>query len=244
MTTIHLRKPFLLCGGVSVLLAALAIETSAQARAALESPLSHAVGKALRSPFHSYYAPPGSPGRGLVPSSTASPLELPGLVGVGASPAPQSPGNPIAAAGTAPSDGKVFFSAAIAAAVGYFGTFYLAELCVSEPGRYDGGSHLWGAPGSEEARIPCPVEDGDDVVWMGFLATIPVTAAGATLAGSGFTRSLLGSALGFAGGMGALFAIWQIGDPFQVDGDFEMSEQASAVVLSLAHAAVTTLFAN
>lgn len=243
MTTIHLRKPALLVGAVSVTAATLAAETSAQALPTPERPLSDAMAEALQSPFHRAVEMPGSQGRHPLVPSTASPHASSGHAGAGASPAPRSPDLPLPAATTAPSDGRVFLSAALAAAVGYFGTFYLAELCEPEPGRNDGGSRFLGSSASEEVRIPCPVGDGE-VVWMGFLATIPMTAVGATLAGSGFTRSMLGSAAGFAGGMGALVGIALIGEWIQVEGDFEISEGAGAVVLSLAHAAVTTLVAN
>ena len=243
MTTANLHKPVLFFVAIAVSFAAHAAEISAQPASTPQRPLSDAMAEALQSPFHGAVEIPGSQGRHPLVPSTASPHASPGHVGAGASQAPQSPDLPAAPAATTPSDGKVFLSAALAAAVGYFGTFYLAELCEPEPGRYDGGSHLLASPASEEARIPCPV-GGGDMVWMGFLATIPVTAVGATLAGSGFTRSLLGSAAGFAGGIGTLFGIGLIGNWIQVEGNFDISEGAGAAVLSLVHAAVTTLIAN
>ncbi len=243
MTNVHLRKPVPLLVAIAVSFAADAAEISAQPGSPPQRPLSDAMAEALQSPFHRAAEIPGSQGRHPLVPSTASPHASSGHADAGASPAPRSPDLPLPAATTAPSDGKVFLSAAFAAAVGYFGTFYLAELCEPEPGRYDGGSILLGSRESEEARIPCPVKDGD-VMWMGLLGTIPVTAVGATLAGSGFARSLLGSAAGFASGMGALVGIALIGDWIQEEGNFEISEGAGAVMLSLAHAAVTTLIAN
>ena len=188
--------------------------------------------EALRSPFHGDRPPSVSPGHVL----------LAGPVGAVPSPAPQPPGTRVPAPATAPSDGKVFLSTVIAAAVGYFGTFYVADLCEPAPGRWDGGSNPWGLQGSQQDRL-CSFDD-EEVLRTGFLATIPVVASGAWMVGSGFFRSLLGSALGFAGGMGALFAVSEIGDWIQLDGDFEMPEGAAAAVLSLAHATVTTLVAN
>lgn len=233
MTTIHLRKPVLLFGAVSVTAATLAVETAAQSRPTPELFLSDAMAEALRSPLHGDHAPSGSLGLAL----------LPGPVGSVPSPAPQPPGVRLPAPATAPSGGKVFVSTAVAAAVGYFGTFYVAELCEPEPGRYDGGLNPWAPLESEQGNIQCSADDSQ-VLRMGFLATIPVVASGAWLVGSGFPRSLLGSALGFAGGMGALFAVSELGDWIGLEGDFEIPKGAAAAVLTLAHAAVTTVVAN
>lgn len=233
MTTIHPRKPVLLFGAVSVTAATLAVETAAQSRPTPEVFLSDAMAEVLRSPFHADHAPSGSLGLVL----------LPGPVGAVPSPAPQPPGTRVPATATAPSDGKVFVSTAVAAAVGYFGTFHVAELCEPEPGRWDGGSNPWDPRESEHRHIQCSADDSQ-ILRMGFLATIPVVASGAWLVGSGFPRSLLGSALGFAGGMGALFAVSEMGDWIGLEGDFEIPKGAAAAVLTLAHAAVTTVVAN
>lgn len=235
MTTIHLRKPVLLVGAVSVTAATLAAETSAQSRPTAELFLSDAMAEALRTPFHGDHAPSGSLGLALLPGPVGS-LPSP-------APQPQPPGTRVPAKVTAPSAGKVFVSTAVAAAVGYFGTFYVAELCEPEPGRYDGGLNPWAPLESEQGNIQCSADDSQ-ILRMGFLATIPVVASGAWLVGSGFPRSLLGSALGFAGGMGALFAVSELGDLIGLEGDFEIPKGAAAAVLSLAHAAVTTVVAN
>lgn len=81
MTTIHLQKPFLLCGAVSASLATFAVESSAQARAGLESPLSHAVAEALRSPFHGDHLPHGLRDSRLLLSATVHPSGVSGHAG-------------------------------------------------------------------------------------------------------------------------------------------------------------------
>ena len=230
MTTVHFRKPVLFFGAISASFATLAVETSAQPRSAPERPLSDAVSEALRSPFHADHAAPGPRGQRLLLPVAGSLLALPTHIGLAALPASLAPSGQVRAPDRPPSDNKVFLLSILGAAAGYFGTLQLVEVCEPEPGRYDFGGYQ-----DREKRQAICVLDGDTILQWGFLATVPMTAGAAMLAGSGFRRSLLGSALGFAGGV--LLAGYLMAPD-------DMSDGAVAGVLSLAHATITTVIAN
>ena len=237
MTIVHPRNPFLFIGAISVSLAALAAETSAQSRSTPGRQLSDAVAEVLRSPFHGDQAPPGLSGHGLLRPVVTSPFAV-AHVGLVVSFAPSSPGAQVPAAGEAPSRGRMFLLTTIAAAVGYGGTVYLADRCNPIVTVHYQENSLAGTRG----RGLCP--DESVVFVTGYLATIAMTGGAATLAGSGFGRSLIGSALGFAGG--ALGVVLTAEGVERVAGEnlFDLSPVAVVGVISLYHAAITTLVAG
>ena len=67
------NKSAILCTAISVMLATLAAETSAQAGSIPARQLSDAVAEVLRSPFHVHRAPLGPPGQGLLLSAVGYP---------------------------------------------------------------------------------------------------------------------------------------------------------------------------
>ena len=256
MATIHLRKPILLSGAVSVSLATLAVETSAQSRPTPERPLSDAMAEALRGPFHGDLAPPGSPGHDLLLSSTASPRGLADRVGVGASPSPQPPGVQIPAPAGAPSAedgtpsrGKVFLLTTLAAAAGHAWSFYWPVRC-----GVPGDTPLLGDPAgpfvnpaaeTKEDAL-CPTENETVLFFTGGLATTMMTGSVATLAGRGFWRSLAGSTLGYAGGLAAAAGTFLAVDELGLGWEWEDAtvERVGMGVLILGQAVITTLFSN
>ena len=152
-----------------------------------------------------------------------------------ASAASPFPSGRIPAADNAPSRGKVFWLSTMASAAGVVGTLlwvesfgYFGEL---DQAGFDGGGQ---GPGNHD--VLCP-EGGGIVGATGLPGTIALTAGGGKLAGSGFGRSLAGSAIGVAGGwltfVSAMFAtvgevpLWVGASPF-----------------SLAHGGVTALIAD
>ncbi len=231
MTTIHLRKPVLLFGVLAAGSAALAAETSAQSRPTPERPLSGAMAEVLRGPFHGDHAPSGSPGHVLLPDP----------VGVAASPAEQPPGARIPAPAGAPSAeddtrarAKVFLLTALASAAGFAGSYYWSYRCTTEPPSVNSAAGTGG-------DALCPTDDERVLAATGALATVTMTGGAATLAGRGFWRSLVGSALGYAGGLavavGTMLAV-------EESGWEDATNRVGTVVLILGHAGITTLYGN
>lgn len=248
MTTIHLRKPILLLGAVSALLATLAVEVSAQTRSTPGHLLSDAMAEALQSPFHGDRAPPGSPGHDLLPSSTAYPHALAGRAGVAASPSPQPPGAripvpagaPSAEDGT-PSRGKVFLLTTLTAAAGHAWTFYWSGQCAGGDPPLGGPAAPFANPAAAtEEDVLCPTDNETALVLAGGLATVMMTGGVATLAGRDFWGSLAGSALGYAAGLAAADGLELVCD--------ECGESARTALflggLILGHSALTTLLFN
>ena len=231
-------------------MATLAVEGSAQPRSAPESTLSDAVAEALQGPFHGDDAPPGLNGNGLfLPAAT--PLVASSRdVGLAVSLALRSPSQEVPVTDNAPSRGKVLLWTTLAAAVGYVGAVQWEEWCTPsrdvgryDDRRYDPRANLFGSERHQGLQdFLCP-DNSDNAILIGFLATIPMTGGAATLAGSGFGRSLVGSALGFGGGVAALVGIQLIGDRMQPK-DFYVSDAVVVGVLSLTHAAIATLIAS
>lgn len=242
MITTHLRDHVLFFGAVSASLAMVAPGISAQPRPTPERPLSDAMAEALLSPFHGYHEPPGSPGRDLLLSSTAPPLELSGGVGVAASPAQQPPGARIPAPAGAPSAedgspsrGKVFLLTTLTAAAGHAWSLYWPVLC------NPGDPPLVNPVAATGEDALCPTKNEAVLFLTGGLATVMMTGGAAKLAGRGFWRSLAGSALGYAGGLTAAYGLgrtsaelgWESGvNPVAMGG------------LILGHSALTTLLFN
>ena len=228
-----LRMPGFLFGAVSASLATFAVESSAQARAGLESPLSHAVAEALRSPFHGDHLPHGLRESRLLLSATVHPSGVSSHAGPAASQTAPSP-----ATDDARSLGEVFLLSTLASAAGILGTLYWHYSCeygVSPPSSAGGGL-------VPEDHALCPEEEWI-VLATGILATVTMTAVPAGLQ-RGFKSSLVGSSLGYAGGVLALFVIGAsaIGEHFDITERVGMGFVAG--LFSLTHAGITTLIAN
>lgn len=89
------------------------------------------------------------------------------------------------------------------------------------------------APAGAGSLSLCP---GEGVVFItGYLATITITGGAATLAGSGFRRSLMGSVLGFGGAV--LTAVGIAGLKPDLPGELLFG-------FPIIHAAITTLVAD
>ena len=222
-----LRMPGFLFGAVSASLATFAVESSAQARAGLESPLSHAVAEALRSPFHGDHLPHGLRESRLLLSATVHPSGVSSHAGPAASQTAPSP-----ATDDARSLGKVFLLSTLASVAGVLGTWYWWHSC-----EYDYVIQTLGTVRWAENHALCPEEAGI-VAATGILATVTMTAVPAGLQ-RGFGRSLMGSSLGFAGGVLALYVLESsaIGEHFDRMG-------LRVGLFPLTHAGITTLIAN
>ncbi|MDE2762786.1 MAG: hypothetical protein OXQ94_18155 [Gemmatimonadota bacterium] len=233
MTTIHLRKPVLRFGAVSVTAATLAAETSAQPGSPPESPLSDAMDEALQSPLHRELAHVGPGGQRLLLPPAVPSLTSGSHAGLAASPALLFAGGQVATADDAPSHAEVFLWTALSAAAGHYFTLRVHDWCKSYPGvgqagRYDYGTGFGWQPNRSACRV-----SPNFIMTVGILGTIPLTGGAANLAGMDLGRSVLGSALGTAGGVLAAL--------FVPDG---VSSKAGMGVLTLTHATVATLFAK
>ena len=223
MTTSHPRKPFHLLGAVSVSIAALAAETSAQSRPTPAHPVSDAIAEVLRGPFHVERAPTTVHGS-FLPSS-------------GAAPAPHFRSAQVPATGDAPPRGWMFTLTTLSAALGYGGMFYLAHKCDDVLVITDAS----GIPNTRGTSDLCPHEAV--IAITGVATTIAITAGAATYVGSRFRRSLIGSALGFAGGWAGTFLTVMAIDALAHSVD-DMTVAIPVATLSLLHAGVTTLIAG
>ena len=220
MTTIHPRNPVHLIGALSVSIAALAAESSAQSRPTPAHPVSDAIAEVLRGPFHVERAPATAPGRFLPPS--------------GAAPAPHFPSAQVQSPEDPPPRGWMLTLTTLSAALGYGGMFYLAHKCEGIV-----IVDVSGVPNTRGTSDLCPHEAV--IAVTGVATTIAITAGAATYVGSGFRRSLIGSALGFAGGWAGTVLTVRAIDSL---GDSEMSAAMAVATLSLLHAGVTTLIAG
>ena len=220
MTTSHPRKPFHLLGALSVSIAALAAETAAQSRPTPARPVSDAIAEVLRGPFHVERAPATVHGRILTPSGAAS--------------APHYSGAQVQSPEDALSRGWMFTLTTLSAALGYGGMFYLAHKCEGVV-----IVDVSGIPAPRGTSDLCPNEAV--IAVTGVATTIAITAGAATYVGSGFLRSLIGSALGFAGGWAGTVLAVRAADAL---GHSRMSMAIPVATLSLLHAGVTTLIAG
>lgn len=227
MTTFNRRKPVVLLGAASASLAMLSAETIAQPRAGPERPLAEAITQVLRGPFHGGHAPAPSElwGQRFSLPAVGSATSLPDHVRFVPVSAPGTPNVPVPAADDTPSRGKMFLLTTLAAAVGNFGTFYGLPLCMT--------ATL--APGEV-----CVLDDDDVLLIAGHLATVAMTGGAAALEGGGFWWSQAASALGFAGGALSVVGIQLMGYSIPPKG-FDIPNAVLVGVLSLGHAAITTL---
>lgn len=221
MTTRHPRNPFHLLGAVSVSIAALAADTSAQSRPDAAHPLSDAIAEVLRGSFHVERAPATAPARFLTPS--------------GAAPAPRFRGAQVQSPEDALPRGWMLTLTTLSAALGYGGMFYVTHKCDDVLVIRDAS----GIPNTRGTSDLCPHEAV--IAVTGVATTIAITAGAATYVGSGFLRSLIGSALGFAGGWAGTVLTVRAIDSL---GDSEMSAAMAVATLSLLHAGITTLIAG
>ena len=206
----------------------LAAETTAQPRSGPGWPLSHAVAQALLSPFHGGHAPGEQRDPRSRLSAAGSAAGSPDHAGLVPSSAPGTPNIDVSAVDDTPSRGRVFLLATVGAAAGHYGTYYGFPLCRTAK------------LGPHEA---CPLDDDDVMLFAGHLATIAMTGGAAKLAGRSFWRSQAGSALGFAGGVASLVGIQLLGEEIR-PRDFNLSDPVLLGILSLGHAAITTLIAG
>ncbi len=201
MNSRHSNKLIPLLTALSVMLATLAAETSAQSRSTPERPLSDAITEVLRSPFHEDRPPLGLVGRRPLLPVFAHPTTAHGR------PTSRSMGLPNA--GTQPAQvasapGRSVGLTTFASITSHLASaFFLRCYSASDdPGRFTGwGLRRFGSAPNER-KGPCrSVVPGIDRVEGAFFLLVPTltTAAGAALGGSGFVRAAGGSALGFAG---------------------------------------------
>jgi hypothetical protein len=222
MTTIHPRNPVRFIGALSVSIAALAAETSAQSRPTPAHPVSDAIAEVLRGPFHVERPPATVHARFLTPS--------------GAPPAPRFRGTQVQSPEDALPRGWMLTLTTLSAALGYGGMFYLAHKCegdeIVDPS---------GFPAPCGTSDLCPNEAV--IAVTGVATTIAITAGAATYVGSGFRRSLIGSMLGFAGGWTGtvltVIAIEALGHSVA-----DMTVAVPLATFTLVHAGITTLIAG
>ncbi len=206
MKSVHLRGSFILLGVLLVGFAGFSIETSAQSRSTPERPLSEAVAEVLRSPFHVHRTTVGLGGQSLL-------LPAVGYANAGegrATSLSRSEAN-----AEVPLQ-EVEWSANRLVAVTTFGAvashittalFLRCQLVPppNDPGRYTGLGRpgVIGLPSGEGESLCRKFDAGSELVAGGFLVLVPTltTAGAATLSGSGFLRSVGGSALGFVGSL-------------------------------------------
>ena len=207
MKSVHLRGSFILLGVLSVGFAGFSVETSAQSRSTPERSLSDAVAEVLRSPFHGNRTTVGLVGQSLL-------LPAVGYANAGegrATSLSRSEAN-----AEVPLQ-EVEWSANRLVAVTTFGavashiTTALFLRCQfgssppNDPGRYTGLGRpgVIGLPSGEGESLCRKFDAGSELVAGGFLVLVPTltTAGAATLSGSGFLRSVGGSALGFVGSL-------------------------------------------
>lgn len=202
MTTSLSPKLFRPLGAVSLSIAALASEMSAQSQSTPGRPLSDAIAEAMRSPFQADRAPLGGDGQGLLLPVVAYPtaargwstLLSAGLPGTVALPAQveSSPGRRVSL--------TIFAGVASHLISAFFLRCYSGN---DDYGRFTAAGQS-GVTGSapQERKGPCRSHrPGIDWVEGTFFLLVPTltTAGGATLGGSGFVRAAGGSALGFVG---------------------------------------------
>lgn len=197
------NRSVILVTAISVVLASLAPESSAQSR-----PLSDAIAEVLRSPFHRHATPLAARGHRLLPPAAAYPHAAHGRVGPAhsRSAGPRNAGAPLVQVESSPQ--RPVGPAAFGAIASHLATVLFLRCQHGrrgDPGRFTGigPPGVIGAPASEAERL-CRFFDADsELVERGFLVVVPTltTAGAATLGGSGFIRAVGGSALGFLGSL-------------------------------------------
>ena len=194
---------------ISVTLATLAPETSAQSGSTPGRRLSDAVAEVLRSPFYGHRAPLGLGGQGLLLPAVGYPNAVQGRSTSLSRGLPNAEAPPQEVESTANRLVGVTTFGAVASHI----TTALFLRCqfgpstydTNDPGRYTGLGRpgVIGFPPGED-KSPCRyVDAGSELVAGGFLVLVPTltTAGAATLSGSGFLRAVGGSALGFVGSL-------------------------------------------
>ena len=205
MSSKRSNKSAILCTVISVMLATLAAETSAQAGSTPARQLSEAVAEVLRSPFHGNHAPPGLGGSGLPMPTVAYPRGAQGrwdLATLWLTGLPNA--EPLPAEAESPPNRP--FGLTVFAAIGTHIATALFLRCQSyDPGRYTGSGRpgVIGMPTVGGASLCGPLQTSSDWVEDGFLLLVPTmtTAGAATLSGRGFVKSVGGSALGYLGSL-------------------------------------------
>ena len=208
MSSKRSNKSAILCTAISVMLATLAAETSAQAGSTPARQLSDAVAEVLRSPFHGDKAPLGLGGSGLLlpvvayPSRAQDRVNFVPLWSTGlpnAEPLPAEVASPP----------NRLFGLTVFAAIGSHVATALFLRCqdrqYGDPARYTGSGRpgVIGFPSSEGGSLCPSFKTNSNFVEDGFLLLVPpmTTAGAATLSGKGFVKSVGGSALGYLGSL-------------------------------------------
>ena len=203
MSSKRSNKSAILYTVISVMLATLAAETSAQAGSTPARQLSDAVAEVLRSPFHGDRAVLGLGGSGFLLPVVAYPSRAQDRVNFAPSWATGLPNAKAPPAEVASPPNRPFGLTVFAAIGSHIATALFLRCQSYDTGRYTGLGRpgVIGLPRVGGASLCGPLQTSYDWVEDGFLLLVPTmtTAGAATLSGRGFVKSVGGSALRLPG---------------------------------------------